>query len=176
MGYADIAAAKCKYQAELAELEREYSARKHELEELIAEQERRCRIYEAGLDENATELSRQVIQIRWDNTSAGHYPLTREVKEAIKDAVADCRTGFPSLSEHYIGVKSYARWDSQREDHLYGNVPAYGYHWFSVKLSYEYRQKLAGGHAPTEEEQASCAYLLKQLLVADDAKRELLLR
>ena len=175
MGYGEAVIARRKYKDELEELEREYSSRKNELERLIAEQERLCLIHEEGLDENASEMARGIIQVRWDSTPSGLLRLTPEVKGAFAEAVEDCRNGFPILTNRYLGVKSYARWDSQREDHLYGNAPAYGYHWFSIKLSWEYRQKLDEGHVPTETEKASCAYLLDQLRSSDNRKRELLL-
>lgn len=53
---------------------------------------------------------------------------------AIADAIAAIQSdGIIALSDRYIGVKNYAHFGDQREDHYYGYGPAHGHIVFSIR-------------------------------------------
>lgn len=46
--------------------------------------------------------------------------------KAIEDAIRAIQTDPDALRERYIGVKNYASFGDQREDHNYGSGPKHG--------------------------------------------------
>lgn len=54
--------------------------------------------------------------------------------KAIEDAITEIQTkGEKALKEQYLGVKNYAAFGDQREDHQYGYGPAHGYIVFRIE-------------------------------------------
>ena len=156
-----------------AELERSFQEQLGELEREIDECRRLIEAAEVNCDANSLEFASKLLSIRWaPEVLNGHLNVTWEVRQAVSDAVEDARAGFEKLSRRYFGVKSYARWSSQREDHEYGLVPAYGSLWFRVELSPEYRRELTARPA-TEEEMCAVVYALERLLDEEQVRRVL---
>ena len=67
--------------------------------------------------------------------------ITKEVKEAVYDAIKDLNTGGRKLKKSYFGVKSYEGWQSQRSDHEYGYGPKHGGVWFRIEILPGYRKR-----------------------------------
>jgi len=67
--------------------------------------------------------------------------LTKEVKDAVYDAIKDLNKGGEKLKKSYFGVKSYEGWQSQRSDHEYGYGPKHGAVWFRIEILPEYRKR-----------------------------------
>ena len=149
----------------LEELERDYAANRRQLESEVAEAEKVISIFESSQDADAFLVAREIVSVKWPVEErgylAGRRKETAETKGLLLDSAEDARNGFPILRERYFGVKAYAGWDSQREDHEYGLCPKWGWHWMTVRLRPEYRRKLVSeGYVPTEAEKAAVAHVM----------------
>lgn len=81
------------------------------------------------------EEERNLKKINWDRFDRGSKQIQvegcvggrRERLQVIEDAiVAIQKDGATALSSRYMGVKNYAAFGDQREDHEYGYGPAHG--------------------------------------------------
>ena len=150
---------------EEARAEREVERLRHEgverrLTDRLAEAERVMRIAEsAGTSvAGAYVTARDLISIEWRRARDGRYERTNEVMSCFYDAIHDLRHGARSLQSRYLGVKAYAGWSSQREDHEYGMGPAHGSIWFRIGLQHP-------KDALDEEQRLDCIRWLQAVMV-----------
>lgn len=70
-------------------------------------------------------------------------------ERALEDAIASIqKDGGGALARQYIGVKQYAGFGDQREDHEYGMGPGHGVIVFSVGRTSSFRARVTTGLGP----------------------------
>ena len=157
-----------KTKEDLDELTKNYLEEKKKLEAIMASNKKLIEAAEDGFDEDKIGQARSILRINWAKKpqDVDYYPMTKEVKDAIREAIEDSRNGFPHMMEKYFGVKAYEGWNSQREDHQYGYGPRYGSTWFSISLRPDYRKLVSEREdkAVAGKERVAVAYVLKRLL------------
>jgi len=124
----------------------------------IAETMRRKSIFLKGLDLQKIGMAESLLAIR-GMRSDFDAELTRAAIKGI--ASNDGR-----IYREYYGVKDYADYTHQREDHEYGRGPGHGEIVFSIGLRGE-------RNALTEEQIEACLYYLNVIL--DDENRKAVL-
>ena len=117
-----------------------------------------------GLDIGRIQRANELIHI--EGTCTG-----TERRQATEDAVRDIAEGPRKLREEYVGVKNYAGFGDQREDHRYGYGPRHGSIVFRIELSREARSR-----EWTPEEKDAAIYTLGLLAKGENVEKILVTR
>lgn len=104
----------------LEALETNYQRGKKEIEKDIKAVQQDITFITAELDIGKIRLAETVFEFEGDPRK---YP---EAAKAIADAKAEIAASDKPLQKRYIGLKDYAHWIGQREDHKYGYGPSHG--------------------------------------------------
>lgn len=132
---------------------KEMAALNERLGRLIAE---RCLLLD-GLDLEKIKRAEQVMRFEGDPiiNRHGDYPDQKRDSrnKAIADAVSALSAEDEPFSELYIGVKNYASFGDQREDHKYGYGPRHGDIVFRIGRR---KQEIVF----TQEDREACIYFL----------------
>lgn len=98
---------------------------------------------EAGGPAEAFVIARDVLAVQWARSfgfdcglwqETGPRRTSGDVYRQIDRAIEDMQAGCPVMRREYFGIKSYAEWPSQIENHTYGFGPKHGSIWFSIGL------------------------------------------
>lgn len=117
-----------------------------------------------GLYPEIIAIAEGVLKIR-----GTYHPCCGESDGVVSDAMSDLADNDgDKLRECYFGVKDYARWSCQREDHQYGYGPKHGYIVFSVELQQRFRGE--DRVDLTYEEKEAAIYYLANLVQIQKAK------
>lgn len=129
----------------ITSLQKEISDENKHHSELLAELQgklgkilRERDLYSAGIDLDKLRLAETAFSFFGDPTISRHgdYPDQHRGDtrtKLIEDAIRLIAASPEALSEHYLGVKNYASFGDQREDHKYFMGPRHGDIVFSVK-------------------------------------------
>lgn len=162
-------AAVVKKQKELEEelrlLTADYGQKKARLEQEIRECDRLRANMANGVDLAKLQLAESVIEIY------GKLVGTERLR-VIEDAISSLAHGGERLYSEYFGVKNYAAFGDQREDHRYGYCPRHGYIVFSVGIKEARRSRIRNGEPLTPEELEACIYYLENVKRGNVVRRE----
>lgn len=114
---------------------------------------------------SVTGLSKQVVHGAYSDQNRSGQRAS-----VIADAKDDLARGAPRLRREYFGVKNYAHFGDQREDHTYGFGPKHGSIVFSVGLTSAARKMIESGEALTPEQIEDALYVLANLDQIEAAK------
>lgn len=101
------------------------------------------------------EIGQKVLVAEWADNRGTPRARHPEVAQQVEAAVRDLQEGCPRMARRYFGIKAYAGWPSQIEDHQYGFGPKHGSIWFRIGL----RDPLHGPELDAETRQACIRYL-----------------
>lgn len=129
------------------------------------------RLIVAGIDVDRIARARAIIDVFGKVTRAvpaadylGAGPQQLAVRTAcVADAKADLADGGEKIGCRYFGVKNYAGFGDQREDHEYGFGPRHGSIVFSVGLTRAIRERIRTGPHLEDHEIEDALYLLSAL-------------
>lgn len=99
----------------------------------------------AGVDLERIDRARKVLFVEGDCTVAAHKDVRDSRASAIASAKQQLAENVAKLQETYIGVKNYAGFGDQREDHKYGYGPKHGHIVFRIGLTTEARRRDLSG-------------------------------
>jgi len=130
------------------------------LKSAIAELESQRRVVSDGLDLGQIKIAEACMvfvgnpgEVRNGSYSDQNRATVRQ--EAIADAIKAIASSEDPLSNEYIGVKNYAHFGDQREDHSYGMGPRHGNIVFKIGRSTRNAEPTL-----TEEQRNACIYYL----------------
>jgi hypothetical protein len=103
------------------------------------------RVAEAGFNAEEFVVARSIVKIEWgrqrhprqswDSTAQGPRRVTAETHQQLMTAIEKFREDdLEVFDTHYLGIKSYDRWNSQIEDHQHGMGPRHGSIWWRLAL------------------------------------------
>lgn len=125
-------------QKEIADENKHYSEVMTELQGKLEKVLRERELFSAGIDLEKLRLAETVFSFLGDPTISRHgdYPDQHRGDtrtKLIEDAIRLIAASPDALSQNYLGVKNYASFGDQREDHKYFMGPRHGDIVFSVK-------------------------------------------
>jgi len=92
-----------------------------------------------GIDLERLRRGLQVVVVRGDlSEKNGTYPDQVRIggrTSLVEEAKRDLASGAPHMRKQYFGIKNYAHFGDQREDHQYGYGPKHGDIVFSIGLT-----------------------------------------
>lgn len=124
----DLYRDRAELRAEIAKANQRHAEWLHRNEAVLESLERQIADCARGLTPEESSIARFCLSVRGE-------PDTYERKLAIRAAIDELlRPGAGKLRHEYIGLKDYAHWTDQREDHRYGYGPRHGYIRFAIGL------------------------------------------
>lgn len=157
MTYVELIDRRSSLKQKKAQEESDHKQRLKSIESDIEICEKAIGAIEIGIDPNFHQLASEILNI------SEAKKLTPEVASQYKRAIEDARSGFHGLSKEYFGVKEYAGWASQAEDHPYGMGPRHGHIWFRIGLT-EAGRKMYRDNELTADHRIAAAHVLTKKL------------